>query len=40
MDHSFPFSANIIISDAIPPLQMYAVERDMFTFTVSIDDYY
>lgn len=40
MGHSFPFSANIIIIDAIAPLQLYGVERGKFTFTISTDDYY
>ena len=40
VDHSFPLSVNIIISDSIPSLQMDGMERDKFTFSVSTDDYY
>jgi hypothetical protein len=34
-DQSFPFSADIIFIDAIPPPQMYGVDRDKFTINVS-----
>ena len=40
VDHSFPFSAHIIISDPVPSLEIDGVERDKFTFTASTDDYY
>ena len=40
VDHSFSFSADVIISDSVTSLKIDGVERDKFTFNASTDDYY